>query len=116
MAQAEAGYRLAYVPGVHGPVGAVGFRLMRTLAWGRHIYVDDLIVAEGARHRGVGAFLLRYVEQEAEALACSEIHLDTGYERHDAHRLYLRSGYQLRCHHASKRVRATNRGEDGRGQ
>lgn len=104
--QVEDGYRLAYVRDRDGrPVGAVGFRVTQTLAWGRHVYIDDLVVAESSRRGGIGALLLAYVEREAEALGCSEIHLDTGYERHDAHRLYLRHGYEFSCHHASKPVR-----------
>lgn len=104
--QVEDGYRLAFVRDGDGdPVGAVGFRLTQTLAWGPHVYIDDLVVAEPSRHRGIGALLLAYVEREAEALGCSQIHLDTGYERHDAHRLYLRLGYEFTCHHASKPVR-----------
>lgn len=105
-AQAQDGYRLAFVRDPGGrPAGAVGFRAAQTLAWGRHVYVDDLVVAGWSRRRGIGALLLAYVEREAEALGCSEIHLDTGYERHDAHRLYLRHGYEFRCHHVSKPVR-----------
>lgn len=114
--QVDDGYRLAFVRGRDGrPAGAVGFRAARTLAWGRHVYVDDLIVDDSSRRQGIGALLLAYVEQEAEALGCSEIHLDTGYERHDAHRLYLRRGYRFRCHHASKPLAVDEAGHPDEG-
>jgi hypothetical protein len=35
----------------------------------------------------------------ARANGCQGVHLDTGYTRHAAHRLYLRKGLQLNCHH-----------------
>ena len=30
---------------------------------------------------------------------CDGLHLDPGYARHDAHRLYLRKGLQFNSHH-----------------
>ena len=30
---------------------------------------------------------------------CDGLHLDPGYARHDAHRLYLSKGLQFNCHH-----------------
>jgi len=51
-------------------------------------WVPDLIVAEGARRRGIGAALLDEVERRARARECHAIALESGYQRAEAHHLY----------------------------
>ena len=98
--QAPESFRLAYVQDeANVVVGAAGFRIMHTMAWGRICYLDDLIVTSGVRGRGLGTTLLRFVQQQARELDCAGVHLDTGYQRHSAHRSYLRNGFDLTCHH-----------------
>ena len=41
--QEQDGYRLAYVADEGRPVSVAGFRISRTLAWDRFLYVDDLV-------------------------------------------------------------------------
>src|SRR3712207_689890 len=50
----EEGYRLiaAHDDGGGGPVGVAGFRVHEMLAYGRILYVDDLVTAEDARSGG----------------------------------------------------------------
>ena len=52
--QRAAGYRLVgSFDAADGPAQAVaGFRLGHKLAWGRHVYVDDLSTLPSARGRG----------------------------------------------------------------
>lgn len=40
------------------PVGAAGFRVQELLAYGKILYIDDLVVAGDARSGGVGKALL----------------------------------------------------------
>jgi len=51
-------------------------------------WVPDLIVAERARRRGIGAALLDEVERRARARECHAIALESGYQRAEAHHLY----------------------------
>ena len=37
------GYRLAFVQALEGVVAVAGFRVGENLAWGRFLYVDDLV-------------------------------------------------------------------------
>ena len=101
--QRPAGYRLvAAVPDEALPAVAVaGFRLGENLAWGRHLYVDDLSTVPAARHQGHGRGLLEWLRVEADRLGCGQVHLDSGVgpTRSAAHRLYLNSGYRISSHH-----------------
>lgn len=83
---------------------AAGFRLGEFLAWGKILYVDDLTTPASERGRGYAGQLLDWLIEHARANACKALHLDSGYARHAAHRLYLRKGLQLSSHHLSLEV------------
>jgi len=59
---------------------------------GRRFYVDDLVVDETLRGQGWGAKLLAWLEQKARELRCDTFALDSGTQRHQAHRFYFRAG------------------------
>ena len=94
-------YRLAYLQH-EGQVAAVsGFRFVEYLAWGRALYVDDLVTASSARKLGLAGQLLDHLIGLAKASGCQQFHLDSGVQRHDAHRLYLGRKLQIGAHHFS---------------
>lgn len=98
-----AGYRLVALYDSDGdPVAVAGFRISECLAWGRHMYVDDLVTDAVARSSGYGEALLEWLETAARVEGCQELHLDSGVQRYAAHRFYLRLGYEIRSHHLSK--------------
>lgn len=78
---------------------AAGFRFGEFLAWGKVLYVDDLTTLPDCRGRGYGGQLLDWLIDHARSEGCDSLHLDTGYARHDAHRLYLKKGLLLASHH-----------------
>lgn len=82
-------------------VACMGFRIFETLSWGKILYIDDLITKEKSRKKGFGRVLLEYAIEQGRFHNCSEIHLDSGFHRYDAHRLYLNMGFTLHCHHLS---------------
>ncbi len=97
--QARSGYRLACLTD-EGRVRAVaGFRLSENLAWGLHLYVDDLVTDPSLRSRGYGASLLGWLAEFARAEGCGELHLDSGTHRTDAHRFYRREGLEASSLH-----------------
>jgi GNAT superfamily N-acetyltransferase len=103
----EGGYRLiaAYDDdGGGGPVGAAGFRVYEMLAYGKILYVDDLVTAEDARSGGVGKALLGWLEGEARGAGCAGLHLDSGVQRGRAHRFYFREGMTIRNFHFAKEL------------
>jgi len=85
-------------------VSAAGFRFAEFLAWGRVLYIDDLTTLAEARGQGhAGAILDRLIDH-ARARQCAAVHLDSGYARHAAHRLYLGKGFELTSHHLARRL------------
>lgn len=99
--QQQAGYRLAYIEEGGRPVAVAGFRVGLNLAWGRFLYVDDLVTDEAHRSQGYGAAMLRWLFAQAKALGCQQVHLDSGVQRKDAHRFYQREGMRLASYHFS---------------
>ena len=47
--QEKTGYRLAYIQEPTGVVAVAGFRVGENLAWGRFLYVDDLVTLPAQR-------------------------------------------------------------------
>ncbi|MBA2443166.1 MAG: GNAT family N-acetyltransferase [Rubrobacter sp.] len=98
--QASSGYRMAYA--ADGTVrGVAGFRVTEFLAYGRFLYVDDLVVDGGSRSGGYGKLLFDWLVERARSEGCGQLHLDSGVERHGAHRFYLREGMKISSHHFS---------------
>ena len=99
--QAETGgYRLAYLS--DGGVKAVaGFRVSECLAWGKFLWVDDLVVEGGERSKGYGGTLFDWLVGYARGRGCAQLHLDSRVQRFDAHRFYLNKRMIIECHHFS---------------
>lgn len=76
-----------------------GFRQAEFLAWGRIIYIDDLSTLPACRGHGFASSLLDWLSAHAREQGCCAVHLDSGYARHAAHRLYLNKGFELSSHH-----------------
>jgi GNAT superfamily N-acetyltransferase len=100
------GYRLlgAFVGEREQAVAVAGFRVGDSLAWGHHLYVDDLVTASDARRHGYAGALLDWLVPEGRRLGCTQLHLDsgTGAERFDAHRLYHDHGLAIYSHHFAR--------------
>ena len=93
-----AGYKLAYLS--DGEVKAVaGFRVSECLAWGRFMYVDDLVSKEGERSKGYGGQLFDWLVEYARGEGCDQFHLDSGVQRFAAHRFYLTKRMYIEAHH-----------------
>jgi ribosomal protein S18 acetylase RimI-like enzyme len=78
--QARRGYLLAGaitpVPTGNRLCGVIGMREVHTLARGGLLQIDDLVVAEDLRRRGVGRALIRYAELEARAAGLQSLFLE----------------------------------------
>ena len=100
----EQGLRItaAYVEG--RCLGVAGWRRVTSFAYGSHVYVDDLVTAADARSTGVGRQLLAMIEARAASEGCRVVRLDSGVQRHGAHRFYFREGYRIASHHFVKEV------------
>lgn len=97
--QMLAGYQLAFFAIDNRVVAVAGLRISQNLAWGKFLYVDDLIVDETERSHGYGKQLFNWLIQYAKQNHCQQLHLDSGVQRFDAHRFYLRHRMKIASHH-----------------
>ncbi|ESP98490.1 GNAT family N-acetyltransferase [Streptomyces sp. CHA1] len=86
-------------------VAVAGWRVIANTSAIRKLYVDDLVTAEAARSTGAGRELVAYLEDRARELDCRVLDLDSGTQRTDAHRFYLRERFSIRAFHFSKLLR-----------
>lgn len=97
--QLAEGYHLAYCQDGGKVRALAGFRFLEFLAWGKVLYIDDLITDSETRRSGHGGNLLKWVIEQGKKAKCDQVHLDSGPQRHDAHRLYLNHGFKIIGHH-----------------
>ena len=100
----NAGYRLAFVRQPEGVVAVAGFWIRENLAWGRFMYVDDLVTLASHRSQGIGSRLLTWLREYAVQEGCRQLHLDSGTQRKDAHRFYDREGMSLFGYHFAENL------------
>jgi GNAT superfamily N-acetyltransferase len=100
--QQHEGYRLAAGERAGRLVVVAGFRVRENLFLGRFLYVDDLITDSEHRSQGHGRLMLNWLIACARVEDCSHLELDSGLQRADAHRFYLREGMVVRSHRFSR--------------
>ena len=98
-AQEKTGFIMAFVEESSGPVAVAGFRIDHNLAWGKFLYVDDLVSLPDQRSRGYGGALLTWLAERAARENCQQLHLDSGLQREHAHRFYEREGMEKAGYH-----------------
>jgi GNAT superfamily N-acetyltransferase len=81
-----------------------GWRIVAAMVAIRKLYVDDLVTTESCRGRGVGRFLLGALVERAKESGCVVLDLDSGLERHDAHRFYEREGFERTSFHFARLI------------
>ncbi len=97
--QQQFGYQLVSLT-VAGSIESVaGFRVSESLAWGKFLYVDDLIVRSDTRSQGYGGELFNWLTDYARSQNCQQLTLDSGVQRFAAHRFYLNHRMEITSHH-----------------
>jgi GNAT superfamily N-acetyltransferase len=81
-----------------------GFRNSYKLSSGPGIYIDDLSTLPAYRGKGYAGALLDYIHALAKAEGKTNVQLDSGYHRSNAHRLYLNKGYVISAHHFTREL------------
>lgn len=76
-----------------------GYRISECLSWGKFLYVDDLVSDQNGRSKNYGKQMMDWLLDEAKNNDCKELHLDSGVQRHGAHRFYLRERMDITCYH-----------------
>ncbi|HEY3296770.1 MAG TPA: GNAT family N-acetyltransferase [bacterium] len=97
--------RFGYVLAVNESEGIVravaGFRIGEFLAWGKILYVDDLVADEAVQGGGYANQLFDWLVDFARRQNCQQLHLDSGANpgRYRAHRFYHMKGMNITSHH-----------------
>lgn len=99
--QQQDGYQLAFIAVDNRAVAVAGFYISECLASGRFLHVYDLVVDEAVRSQQYGQRLFEWLVQHAKSHNCNELDLDSGVQRFDAHRFYLRQRMHISSHHFS---------------
>lgn len=84
--------------------GVAVYRTHENTWAGRQLYVDDLVTDEARRSKGVGRALLGHLESKARAAGLQTLCLDSGTQRHEAHRFYFREGMVVTSFHFVKKL------------
>ena len=93
------GFRLALHTSDDQVVAVAGFRRSDQMKSGLVLYVDDLVTDSTARTRGHGDALLHWLIAYAREQGCATFELDSGVQRHGAHRFYLRHRMRISAYH-----------------
>lgn len=93
------GFQIAYVENEGRVVCVAGYVFCEKRAWGKSIYIDDLVTDENFRSNGAGKTMIDWFKQYAKAHGHSQIHLDSRNIRVDAHRFYVREGFSKESFH-----------------
>lgn len=103
--QSAEGYRLLAIfeEGKQNAVAVCGFHISTNFAFGRYLHIDDLVTKDDVAGKGYASQLLEHVKTIAQQEHCTSIHANSRVEldRSNAHRLYLRHGFVISCHHFS---------------
>lgn len=85
-------------------VAVAGWRIIANTSAIRKLYVDDLSTSASERSRGYGRMLLNELRERAIAAGCTALSLDSGVQRFDAHRFYLRERMNITAHHFDQKL------------
>jgi GNAT superfamily N-acetyltransferase len=96
-AREQSGYELAFVEQDQKVVAAIGYRIITDFVHGRHLYIDDLVISEELRSKGLGTDLLGFAEEMALEWNCNQLRLCTGIENERGKSFYDKNGWKLRA-------------------
>src|SRR3954463_10698974 len=100
----QAGYQLAFLAQGGTVRSLAGFRITEFLAWGRTLYVDDLVTRSDSQGQKFGSSLFDWLIERARDARCDQVHLGSGVQRHGAHRFYLHKKMDITAHHFAYKI------------
>ncbi|MBC3540709.1 GNAT family N-acetyltransferase [Rufibacter sediminis] len=85
-------------------LGLSGYWMGTKLYSGKYLEVDNFVVDEQSRSKGIGKLLLDWLTAEASKHRCETMMLDAYVVNHAAHKFYLREGFVIKGFHFLKRL------------
>ncbi|WP_165864965.1 GNAT family N-acetyltransferase [Rufibacter latericius] len=85
-------------------LGLSGYWIGTKLYSGKYLEVDNFVVDEQYRSKGIGKLLLDWLTAEANRYHCETMMLDAYVVNNAAHKFYLREGFVIKGFHFLKRL------------
>jgi ribosomal protein S18 acetylase RimI-like enzyme len=85
-------------------LGLMSTRIYTDLVRGPHLYIDDLVVDQEQRSKGIGQKLLYYGEELTRKLGLTTLRLCTGLDNEEGKRFYNREGWTERAYAFVKKI------------
>ena len=84
-------------------VGVAGYWLGARFYCGEYMDVDNVVVDESLRSRGIGLKLMDWLHAKAKELGCRVVMLDSYVTFARAHKFYFRQDYEIIGYHFSRK-------------
>ena len=98
------GYRCVAAYDKGNLIGVCGFWFGVRFWCGPFIDLDNVVVDQKIRSKGIGKKLVAWVEKEAKRVGCTQVGLDSYTISQSAHRFYFREGYSILGYHFVKKL------------
>jgi GNAT superfamily N-acetyltransferase len=98
------GYRMVAAFEADTCVGISGIWVATKIYSGRYLEMDNVVVADTHRSKGIGQLMTNFVTELALAEGCELIMLDAYLENVKAHAFYERAGFVKKGYHFLKRL------------
>ena len=80
-------------------LGVSGVWIGNKLWCGKYLEIDNIVVSEKVRSKGVGKLLLDFLEKKAQALGCNMMALDSYTTNFKAHKFFYNEGFSPKGFH-----------------
>jgi GNAT superfamily N-acetyltransferase len=100
----DKGYKMVAVFEGEVCLGLSGFWIATKFYSGKYLEMDNVVVAEGHRSKGIGKILCDVLLDISYKEGVKTIMLDAYLENHKAHAFYEREGFEKRGYHILKRI------------
>jgi GNAT superfamily N-acetyltransferase len=80
-------------------LGVSGVWIGNKLWCGKYLEIDNIVVSEKVRSKGVGKLLLDFIEKKAQALGCNMMALDSYTTNFKAHKFFYNEGFSPKGFH-----------------
>jgi GNAT superfamily N-acetyltransferase len=102
--QMSQGYCLVCIETDRSIQSVAGYRIMQNLHKGTFLYVDDLVTRADRKRNGFAGRLFDWLWEHARDQGCAALVLDSGVQRFEAHRFYLKHRMDIAAHHFVRSV------------
>ena len=83
-------------------IGICGLWTLTKLYVGKHLEPDNVVIDPAYRNKGIGAQMMRWVENYARELDCDAIELNAYVENLKGAEFWKKMGFNIRGHHFQK--------------